>query len=204
MPDLAALAAALRGLLPVGAAVVATDPRAAHALLPGEAIAAVPRRLREYAAGRTALRGAMAMLGLAQVAIPMNPDRSPALPQGLAASITHTDSVCLAAAMTGPLGLGIDLEPDRPLPPEAMADILTPAEHGTPEPLVVFAAKEALYKAQYPVSRALFGFDAVAITLGPGAFIATFLHDVPGFPAGTRLPGRWCRVQGHILAALVL
>ena len=204
MPDLSRMAAAMRGLLPAGAAVAATDPQADHAVFPGEHIAAVPRRLREFAAGRAALRAAMADLGLPAVAIPMHPDRSPALPAGLAASITHTATACLAAAMTGRRALGIDLEPDEPLPPDILDTVLTPAERGTPDPRVIFAAKEALYKAQYPVSRTLFGFDAVAVTLDTATFTATFLRAIPGFPAGTRLTGHWTRVGNHILTALVI
>lgn len=203
-PDLIALADALRALLPAGSAVAATDPAQDHPLLPGEEIAAVPRRLREYAAGRAALRQTMAALGLPVVPVPMNPDRSPALPRGLVASISHTDTACLAAAMTGVRGIGIDLEPDQPLPPDLAAEILTRQERGTPEARLIFSAKEALYKAQYPTSLALFGYDAVTITLEPGHFTGTFLHDIPGFPAGTRLSGRWTRAAGHILTVLVI
>jgi 4'-phosphopantetheinyl transferase EntD len=204
MPDAARLTAALQGILPTRAAVAAADPLADHHLLPGEAIHAIPRRLREYAAGRHALRQAMAQLGLPAVAIPMNPDRSPALPPGLAASITHSTDACLAAAMTGARGLGIDLEPDAPLPSDLATEILTPQEQGQPDARLIFSAKEALYKAQYPTSLALFGYDAVAITLEPGAFTGTFLRAMPGFPAGTRLSGRWTRAEGHILTALVI
>jgi len=205
MPDLARLAAALRGLLPAHAAVAATDPKAEYPVFPGESIAAVPSRLREFAAGRAALRAAMADLGLPSIAIPMNPDRSPALPPGLAASITHTATVCLAAAMTARRGLGIDIEPDMPLPPDLIDTILTPAEHGSAaEARLIFSAKEAVYKAQHPVSRTLFGFDAIAITLEPGTFSAIFQHSIPGFPAGTRLAGRWTRADNHILTAVVI
>ena len=204
MPDLSRLAAALRGLLPAGAAVAATDPQADHPLLPGEHIAAVPRRQREFAAGRAALRAAMADLGLPPTAIPMHPDRSPALPAGLAASITHTATACLAAAMTGRRALAIDLEPDEPLPSDILDTVLTPAERGTPDARVIFSAKEALYKAQYPLSGMLFGFDAVAVTLETATFTATFLQAVPGFPTGSRLTGHWTRTDGHILTALVI
>lgn len=204
MPELDRLAAALAGLLPAAAAVTATDPTGEHALMAGEEISAVPRRLREYAAGRAALRRAMAGIGLPQVAVPMNPDRSPALPPGLAASITHSATACLAAAMPGARGLGIDIEPDEPLPPDLAAEILTHGDDTRFGTRLVFSAKEALYKAQYPVSRTFFGFDAVAIAVGEGQFAAVFLQSVPGFPAGTRLPGRWTRAGDHILTALVI
>jgi 4'-phosphopantetheinyl transferase EntD len=205
MPDLSRLSVALQGLLPAGAAVAATDPQADHPVFPGEEIAAVPHRQREFAAGRAALRDAMATLGLPATAIPKNPDRSPALPPGLAASITHTETACLAAAMVGAKGLGIDLEPDAPLPPDLIDTVLTPAEGAyRHDARLIFSAKEALYKAQYPVSATLFGFDAIAIALQPMAFTAKFLQAVPGFPAGTRLEGRWTRAEGHILTALVI
>ncbi len=205
MPDLARLTAALRGLLPAIAAVAATDPLLDHPVFPGEAITAIPRRMREFAAGRAALRAAMTDLGLPRQAVPMNPDRSPALPPGLAASITHSASACLAAAMAGPRGLGIDVEPDMPLPPDLIDTILTPGERNhAPDARLIFSAKETVYKAQYPVSRHLFSFDAVAITLEPHRFTATFLHPAPGFPAGTRLSGQWTRAEGHILTALIL
>jgi 4'-phosphopantetheinyl transferase EntD len=205
MPDLVALAAALRTLLPPGAATAATDPQAEYPAFATEQIAAVARRQREFAAGRAALRAAMADLGLPPVAVPMNPDRSPAIPPGLAASISHTAEVCLAAAMAGPPGLGIDAEPDLPLPSDMIDLVLTPAERGSAaDARLIFSAKEAVYKAQYPVSRRLFGFDAIAITLDSRSFAATFLQSVPGFPAGTRLNGRWIRAQGHIMTALVI
>jgi 4'-phosphopantetheinyl transferase EntD len=204
MPDLDRLSAALRSILPPGAAVAATDPQADHPLLPGEQIAAVPRRLREYGAGRAALRIATAALGLPPLPVPMNADRSPAIRPGLAASITHTATACLAAAMTGIRALGIDLEPDEPLPRDIIAETMTAAEARAQTPRVVFSAKEALYKAQYPLTRALFGYDAVAITLSPGTFTGTFLQGVPGFPAGTRLQGRWVRAEGHVLTAVIL
>lgn len=204
MPDLDRLTAALRAILPVNAAVAATDPTVDYPLLAGETITAVPRRLREYAAGRAALRQAMAALGLPAKPIPMNRDRSPALPAGLAASITHGERACLAAAMTGARSLGIDLEPDDPLPADLAAEILIPQEQGTPDARLIFSAKEALYKAQYPVSQTLFGFDAVVVVVAPGTFVGTFLRAVPGFPAGTRLSGRWTRAEGHILTALII
>jgi 4'-phosphopantetheinyl transferase EntD len=105
--------------------------------------------------------------------------------------------------MAGAGGLGIDLEPDEPLPEGIIGTILTPGEAGL-DARLAFAAKEALYKAQYPVSRTLFDFHAIAVTLGPGRFTGTVLRDVPGFPAGTRLPGQWARAAGHVVTALVI
>ena len=46
MPDLDRLTAALRAILPVNAAVAATDPTVDYPLLAGETITAVPGRLQ--------------------------------------------------------------------------------------------------------------------------------------------------------------
>ena len=206
MPDLARLAAAARTLLPPGAGVAARDPRADHPAFPGEGITAIPSRNREFRAGRAAARAAMAALGLPQVAIPMRPDRAPDWPPGLSLSITHSASACLAAVLPGARGLGLNIEPDRPLPPDLWETVLSATEQAThgPDAMAVFAAKEAAYKAQYPVSEALFDFQTLAIVLTPGAFRATFCLSVPGFPAGSVIAGRWSRAEGHILAAAVI
>ncbi len=206
MPDLARLAAAARALLPLGAGVAATDPRVDHPAFPDEEISAIPARLREFRAGRAAARAAMAAIGLPPVALPMRPDRAPDWPPGLALSITHSATACLAAVLQGPRGLGIDIEPDTPLPPDVWESVLSPAErlsHGK-EALAVFAAKEAAYKAQYPVSSTLFGFDALEVALTPGHFTATFRQSVPGFAAGARLQGHWARAEGHLMATVLI
>lgn len=210
MPDLAALAAAARSLLPPGVAVAATDPTAAAPpLLPGEAIAAIPARLAEYAAGRHAARQAMAELGLHAPPIPMAQDRSPQWPPGLSGSITHSATLCLAAVTRLPRLIGLDLEPMIPLDADLWETILTPAERNrlSATPLMAklhFCAKEAAYKAQYPRSQTLFDFQTLEITLGPGSFTAMFLHPVPGFATGSTLHGQYTETEGHFLAALTL
>lgn len=148
------------GLLPVEAAAIS---------------AAVPRRRGEFAAGRRAARRAMAALGHPPAAIPMGPDRAPVWPDGLVGSISHTADCCIAVVTpTGPVAaLGIDLEPDLPLETGLWDSICTRAELEALQACAsaergrlvrrIFAAKEAVYKAQYPLTGALIGFDAVTI-----------------------------------------
>ncbi len=69
---------------------------------------------------------------------------------------------------------------------------------------LIFSAKEAAYKAQYPVSLTLFGFDALALTLTDTAFSARFRRPVGPFAAGHTLKGRHTRAEGHILTAAIL
>lgn len=196
---------ALRALLPVG---VGTGMALAgpHPLLPGEAIAATPARLADYAGGRAAARAAMAALGLAPVAIPMGADRAPVWPAGIAGSITHSGGVCLAVAAKGGM-LGLDLEEDRPLDPDAADIILLPEERTTigaslDLATLIFSAKEAVYKAQYPLTRTLFGFDSLAVTLTPGGFRARFCSRIGCIPEGAVIHGRQTRVAGRILSVV--
>lgn len=200
MPD---LLATLRRLLPPGAGVAWADTRAEHPLWPGEGVAgATPARLREFAAGRRAFRAALADAGLPAMALPMAADRSPVWPPGIALSITHDGAECLAAVLAGARGLGIDLEPDAPLPPEVVAEVLTPAD--AVEARLAFSAKEAAYKALFPVMRQVIGFDAMAIGVAGDALTARLLHPCGPFPAGFVLHGRHARAGGRIVTGFVL
>jgi 4'-phosphopantetheinyl transferase EntD len=218
----AAAGAMLRGMLGAGFGTAALDVYADHApLMAGEAAAvarAVPARRREFAAGRAAARLAMAQLGLPARPVPQGPDRAPVWPIGLAGSIAHAAGCCLAAVAPHQMArsLGIDLEPDAPLDDELCAEVCTGAELAGLAALpatmrgrharLVFSAKECVFKAQYPLTSAMLGFDAVEIeaTPGKGRFAAVFRHGVGPFGPGQRLVGRCASGAGLIVTALVL
>ncbi|WP_168219820.1 4'-phosphopantetheinyl transferase family protein [Pseudotabrizicola formosa] len=209
MPD-AGLLAALRAIAPVGAGIAWTDPRADHPLMQGEGLpAAVPLRQREFAAGRAAVRSAMRQIGLAPEVIAQGADRAPVWPAGLVGSITHTRRHCLAVVMPGALcrGIGIDLEDDTPLEPELMDDILRPEERlgiTGGQAKAVFCAKESAFKAQYLVSRRVYGFEGMRIEMEADRFVAVFTQSVPPFAIGDRIAGRILRVGGHVLTLAAL
>ncbi|MDR7124582.1 4'-phosphopantetheinyl transferase superfamily protein [Pseudotabrizicola sp. 4114] len=202
MPD-AGLLAALRGIAPDGAGLGWADPCAVYPLRPGEALpGAVPARLREFAAGRFAAR--MAMGNQAQ-AIPQGADRAPVWPGGLVGSISHTRAACLAVVMSAARcrGIGVDLEADTPLEPELWEAILRPEERigmTGAQAKSVFCAKEAAYKAQYAISRTLYGFDAMRVQMQGDRFAAVFVQPVPPFASGDQIAGRIVRAAGHVLA----
>lgn len=206
MPDAAALVAALRGLAPQGAGLGWADPGEEHPLWPGEEVpGAVPARRREFAAGRTAARMALAAIGVPGQALRQGADRAPVWPAGVVGSITHTRDACLAIAL--PLGrcrgVGIDLEEATPLEPELWDTILRPEEMPGmtgAQAKAVFCAKEAAYKAQYLVSRLLYGFDGMRIDWTGPQFAAVFTQAVAPFVPGDRVMGQVARVQGHLLA----
>jgi 4'-phosphopantetheinyl transferase EntD len=197
------LAAALAAMLP-GAQVGWADPVTTPPgdLPPG----AVALRRAEFAAGRAAAAMAMAGLGLPVQAVPMGPDRAPVWPGGLVGSITHTRKAALAAvARSG--ALGIDAEQVGAVTPDLWDTVLHPSERGVVAQdaalaTVIFCAKEAVYKAQYPVTGELFGFDRLEITLMETTFAARFTATTGPVAAGTLWHGAHAQSAGHVLAAL--
>lgn len=205
MPDLDHLRCVARGIIPAGHGLGTSDPRQTYPAFPGETAHGVPRRIAEFRAGRAAARAALVELGLPPRAIPVGADRAPIWPLGLQGSITHTETLCLAAIGRG-MGIGLDLELATPLDDDLRPSILRPeeAQFSAIEAKLVFCVKEAAYKAQYARSRQLFDFHTLAVTLDQGQFVARFIDEVPPFSAGAELHGRWADVDGHFLAVAVL
>ncbi len=205
MPD---LAARLHAILPAHVAVAAADPAARHPDIgpPG----AVPQRRAEFAAGRAAATTAMQAMGFPATPIPIGPDRAPIWPPGISGSITHTRTAALAAVTRTPALIGIDLEPDDAVTPAMWDAVFLPTERAlidaaadpTRIATLIFCAKEATYKAQFPLTRALFGFDRIEIIPGNEAFSATFRATIGPIPQGSIWTGHHAAAYGHILAAL--
>lgn len=161
-----------------------------------EAIAlAVPARVAEFSAGRAAARIAMGR----ELPIPMGPDRAPIWPEGIRGSITHAGGWALAVTGQGMIGADLELEED--LPDDVRDTVLLPEERGADarQARLIFSAKECVYKAQYPVTRELFGFETFAVTLGDGTFRAVWQRDVGPFRAGQAINGRFATGGGFLL-----
>lgn len=209
-----ALEAALAGLFPPGVAVAAVVIAENHDIVhPEEAAAvarAVPSRQAEFAAGRAAARQALRLLGHPDVAVPAGPNRLPLWPEGFSGSISHSAGIAVAALRRG-APLGLDVEPDEGLDPDLWPVICRPEELAA-LPIVdrghyvhqVFSAKEAAYKAQYPLTGTLIGFDAMSVRLSETGFSARFCRPVGGFAAGQDIHGRLLRSQGLIFTGVAL
>lgn len=205
MPD---LAARLHAILPGHVAVAAADPTARRPDIgPPHA---VPQRRAEFAAGRAAATSAMQALHFPAAAIPAGPDRAPQWPPGISGSITHTRTLALAAVTRAPALIGIDLEPDDAVTQPMWDAVCLPTERAlidaAPDPILmatlIFCAKEAVYKAQYPLTHLLFGFNRIEIGVTQDHFNATFLATTGPIPQGTIWTGRYVHAHGHILTAL--
>lgn len=208
---------AARAVLPTGVAVSVTSPNAEQEpLWPVEqnAIAnAVPSRQREFAAGRTAARRALLALGRAPAAIPVGEDRAPVWPRAIVGSIAHDDSTCIAVAAERDRfrALGVDVEPAEAIEAELFSEICRPEELAWLRQLPFearglvarrfFAAKEAVYKCQYSVSREIFGFDALSVVFDrQGRFDARLMKDAGPFESGTIFKGMTALVGDQILS----
>ena len=180
---------------------------------------AVPRRVQEFAAGRFCARRAMAKLGHAPAPIPAAPDRAPIWPEGLVGSITHAAGHCAAAvarAADGYRGIGLDLEPSSPLPPDILDTVCLPEELAWLQrqpsadrdvlARAIFSAKECAYKVQYRLSGVLLEFHdlRLALDMGEGRFVAAFARDCPPFAMHDEIAGRIRIDRGFIACAAVL
>ena len=215
----ASVTAAARSLFDADVAVAVTDTGAAHAPpFPAEAAhvaRATPARQAEFAAGRAAVRTAMAALGLPPRPVVNGTDRAPVWPAGVTGSLSHCRSLCIAALVRSEAAasLGIDIEEDSPLDPALIDIVCTPEERAMiagPQAgalaKLIFCAKEAAYKAQYPLTGLLFDFQTLEIAFDRDAprFTATFRQPVGGFAVGAGLPGRHARVAGHLVTGVTL
>ncbi|WP_417586779.1 4'-phosphopantetheinyl transferase family protein [Pararhodobacter oceanensis] len=196
--------AVARGICAVARADMARLFHVEHSAVEG----AVPARQREFAAGRIAARQAMGR----DLPVVMAEDRAPVWPAGVTGSITHAGGWALAVAGVADKLIGIDLEVDAALPAEVWETVLTASEHAALRDMpdagrwarVIFSAKECAYKAQYPRTKQLFGFEVFEVTLEPvaGEFTVVFQRDIASFAAGDRLRGRYSIGGGFILTGI--
>lgn len=165
---------------------------------------AIPRRQREFAAGRQAARLAMRNA----LCVPMGPDRAPVWPSGWTGSITHAGDMAIAAVSRTARMVGIDLECDADLPADILESVLNTAERARLVDLrqarLIFAIKEAAYKAQYPITQQVLGFEAFEVRLEGDRFEAVFQGDIGPFRRGETLCGLFGHTEGLILAAVTL
>jgi 4'-phosphopantetheinyl transferase EntD len=176
--------------------VEAFEDVAGEAVFAGEedlVAAAVEGRRREFVTARRCAREALGRLGHPPAPIRFGPRREPIWPADVAGSITHC--VGYRAAAVAPVAavasVGIDAEPHGALPDGVEESVAIPAERvaltnlARAHPLiawdrVLFSAKEAVYKAWYPLTGRWLGFEDAHLTIDPasGTFSARLL--VPG------------------------
>lgn len=179
---------------------------------------AVPKRLREFTTVRHCARQALAALGYPAGPLVPGERGAPVWPDGLTGSMTHCSGYRAAAiAHRDDLAsIGIDAEPNGPLPVGVLEAVALPEEHRNLDRLrdaapgvhwdrLLFSAKESVYKTWFPLTGAWLGFEDAAISIDPdsGGFHARILvhhHDDAGRPLH-ELHGRWLSHNGLIITA---
>jgi 4'-phosphopantetheinyl transferase EntD len=139
------------------------SPGDEHALAPDEIrgiASSVVGRRRASGAARIVARELLGRLGLGECRLPRASCGAPIWPAGVVGSLAHDRRVAVAAVATSRAigALGIDVEPAEALPDDLLDIVATPAERlkigGDPlAGRLLFAAKEAVYKAVYPLDR---------------------------------------------------
>jgi 4'-phosphopantetheinyl transferase EntD len=214
----AELDAALRGLfgdvpdLAIATRTEPGDPRTLHAEERAAVANAVATRRREFAAGRQCLHAALADLGLDCGPIGVGAHREPLLPDGVAASLSHCRGLCAAvAAARGALfSLGLDVELDQPLESDIARLVCDDEELASSEAYagaagskLLFAAKEAIYKAWFPLQHRYLDFKEVRVHPRPGStrFNIEWLVEAP---SGVRFEGRCVAHSPWLLAGVAV
>lgn len=171
-------------------------------------------RRRDFSAGRACARAALVALGEPPAPILRGEKREPLWPTGVVGSITHTSLYAAAAVARSAevRSLGIDAEPDEPLPAGVLRWVGSDSEQrwvasagaapGVANPdRLLFCAKEATYKAWFPLAECWLGFkDAEVSVVAPGEFDVEILIDGPI----RSMRGRYSSIDGRIVAAIEL
>lgn len=167
-------------------------------------------RRSEFATGRWCARHALDQVGAPQD-LPLLADGrgAPRWPAGFVGSITHTPGWTGAVAAhagrrRGIRSVGLDAETAAPLPPGVLDVIATRRERdeherlvtldpATPWDTVLFTAKEATYKAWYPLTGTVLDHDAVGVRVArDGRFTSVARAGVgSGARPSLRVRGRW-------------
>ena len=153
------------------------DGDEAH-LLPEEARsipARQPAMRRASGAARWIAHGLLANVGINDFAILRAPSGTPVWPDGITGSLAHDDEMAVAAVapVTHIGSLGIDVEPAQPLPDDILALVATRADQADSADRhlagrILFSAKEAVYKAVYPLDREILGYEDITVDLNAG------------------------------------
>ena len=182
----------------------------------------VAKRRNEFVTVRYCARQALGDLGLPPVPILKGDKGEPCWPDGIVGSLTHCEG--FRGAVVGRTAevrsVGIDAEPHALLPKGVLDAISLPAERSALSGLpgganwdrVLFCAKEATYKAWFPLTHRWLGFEDAHITFSvdgsgsAGSFESKILVDprAESGPPLTALSGRWSVGDGLVLTAIVL
>lgn len=110
----------------------------------------------------------------------------PRWPRGIFGSMTHDAKYAAAAVVSARdfAGIGIDIEPDEPLPSDIYEVVVTEAEHEilSGDLLAarsVFTIKEAVYKATHPMDGVFLNHEDVEVNFNTFKAQTSTGHELP-------------------------
>ncbi|MBA0053600.1 4'-phosphopantetheinyl transferase superfamily protein [Streptomyces sp. AJS327] len=161
--------------------------------------AAWEKRRREYTTVRACARQALAQLGQPPVPLLSGKRNVPLWPTGVVGSMTHCDGYRAAAVAPAEAvrAMGIDAEPNLPLPEGVRESIALPREIAwiqageraadvVQRGRLLFSAKESVYKTWYPLMGTELDFADADIT-----FTETARHTATDPAGGVDVTGRF-------------
>ena len=79
--------------------------------------------------------------------------------------------------------IGIDIEPAEPLPVELRETVVVAGDHAGSYPpdivdRIIFCAKEASYKAVYPIDRHFLNFNEMMVDLDTGSAMTSYGRSI--------------------------
>ena len=139
----------------------------------GAVTARSPEARRASGAARHVARTLLAEKGHPTAPIGKVRGGSPVWPAEIKGSLAHDQHMAVAAICFEPgiASIGIDVEPVGPLPSEITSLVVSPTDkagHVTPRLAgrAVFSAKEAIYKASYPLDGSILDYDDISVDFG--------------------------------------
>lgn len=182
----------------------------------------MPERFKEFCTVRALVRQGLGDLGLPRPPMVPGERGEPRWPLGVVGSITHCVGYRAVAIGRGRevRAVGIDAEPNLPLPgnvyqrissddERAAADRVRAVHPDISSDRLLFSAKEAVYKAWFPLARTPLDFGGGQVILSPaGFFTAVIWQSAPRSElvcvVPDRLSGRWDVSDGILRTALII
>jgi len=185
----------------------------------------VEKRRREFTTARWCARDALSRLGYPPAPVLPGVKGAPIWPSGVVGSITHCAGyrAAVVARSVDVAALGIDAEPNKPLPSGILEAITVGEElHRVTDLLrrdpsvrwdrLLFSAKESVYKAWFPLAplrEPRLDFTEASIAFDPvwGGFQARLLAEGPRLSDGGELKefsGRWLMGRGLVITAIAV
>ena len=154
---------------------------------------AVLKRRNEFIAGRCCARAALARIGVESCALVPDENRVPKWPTGIVGSISHSGRLCCAVAAHSDniAYLGVDIETTTRISRGVIKRVVHPLEvdfvnDDQARGSLIFSAKEAFFKAQFPTWKAWPNFDDLAFHVDTSIGQLKVIKIATHLPSGLR------------------